>query len=687
MKNRNLFFLIFVLIHLRVFVGTQTVQAVQPEKFMFGVDYYPEQWPEKLWPEDARRMKECGVNTIRIGEFAWYYWEPEEGRYQFELFDKVIALFGQYGIKTILGTPTAAPPKWLTQAHPEVLVTLSNGIIVNDQGRQHATYTSPVYQEYCTKITEAMAKHYQGNHNVIGWQIDNEFYCHINESYSECDKQAYRGFLKDKYQSIDTLNTRWGNQFWSQWYTNWEQVDLPIPLPAMHNPALMLDHKRFLSHVIVGFTAQQSGIIRKYCPEDFITHNGMFRHIDYFEQAKYLDLFSYDSYPTFLVSPQYPLAASLTTARGFNGKFMMMEQQTGQIGQTYLLRTPAHGEMALWAFQTIAHGTDGLLHFRWRSAHRGIEEYCVGVLGWDNIPGARYDEFKKESADIAAIAPEIAGTKIRSDIAILKDYESEWAYEHQFLTSEVSSSEALTALVRAASELKQNIDIIGLKHDFSKFRLIFVPSLLMIDLELAEKITSFVRNGGIFICAAHTAVKNRDNAMTFGRVPLHLTGLFGIEIAGFQCYQPPSSLQNALVFGKTEKVPAKVLAEQINPATAKTIAQWEGDYFASSPACTENGFVQGKAVYYGSFFDDQSAKLLMKMYVGQLGLKPLLEGIPEEVEVTCRESGDKKFYFILNHTDSSVNITLRNGYFDLLRKRPFPAIYNLKPLEYKVIKK
>jgi beta-galactosidase len=358
------------------------------QSFRFGVCYYPEQWPESYWEDDARRMQECGVNTVRLGEFGWALMEPREGHYDFSLFDRAIATLGRHGIKTIFGTPTAAPPKWLTQKYPEVLDVFETGRAANDQSRRQYCYNSPVYRRLSREIVEALAMHYRDNTNIIGWQIDNELNNENPECFSDSCRAAFRTWLQHKYGTLDELNARWGTVVWSQVYSDWSQIDLPFPTPAFHNPALMLDYKRFLSDSATDYLNDQVKILRRYRPNDFLTHNGAFKNINYYNLSRTLDLHAFDNYPTFEDSPRYPTGAALTLVRGFNGCMMIMEQLTGPAGQTYLLRTPRPGEMRLWAMQAVAQGADGMLHFRWRSALRGAEEYWYGVLDHDNVPRA-----------------------------------------------------------------------------------------------------------------------------------------------------------------------------------------------------------------------------------------------------------------------------------------------------------
>jgi beta-galactosidase len=666
--------------------------AQRPErydKFLFGVDYYPEHWDESLWERDARRMRECGVGVVRVGEFAWALMEPEEGKFDFSLFDRALAVFARHGIKVILGTPTATPPKWLTRKYPEVLHVFPNGRAADDQSRRHYCYNSPTYRRLSKRIVERMAEHYRNSPEVVGWQIDNEFNNENPECHSESCRVAFRGWLKSKYGTLKALNDRWGTVFWSQLYTDWEQVNLPAQTPAFHNPALALDFKRFISDSVTSYMEDQLAVIRARRPADFVTQNGVFRNINYYQLSRNIDIHSNANYPLFTDDPQYPTGASLTLSRSFTGRFIIMEQQTGPAGQTYLLRVPRPGEMNLWAFQSIAHGADGIVHFRWRAARRGAEEYWYGVLDHDDVPRARFQEFKKEGLEIGRVGPEVIGSKIVSDIAVVHDFEAEWAYEHQYLTREVNARAPLGHFFRAASEMKYNIDFISPEADFGGYRIVFAPHLLMMTPELSAKIKEFVARGGTFVMAAHGAVKDRDNAMTDQTIPIEgLTALFGVEVDSFQVYQPPSAAKNSLKFAGGEvEVPVNVFADVLKPRGAQVIAQWGGDFMRGRPAATENRSGKGKAVYYGSFFNLEAARHLVARYAAEQGLKPIFAGFPGEVEVTRRTKGSTHYYFILNHSDRSVTVSPGGGYFDLIAGRESAPAFTLGPFEYRALRK
>jgi beta-galactosidase len=655
--------------------------------FLFGVDYYPEAWPEGYWEDDARRMREAGVTAVRMAEFAWYLMEPQEGTYDFRLFERAIAVMARHGIKTILGTPTAAPPKWLTHKYPETLAVFSNGRPVNDQTRRHTCFNSPVYRQMSKKIVEAMAGHFKDNPHVIGWQTDNEFNCHIAECYSESCRRAFRTWARGRYGDLDSLNRRWGTGVWSQWYTDWEQLDLPFPGPAQQNPGLMLDYKRFLSDSVVSYQKDQIDILRRVRPRDFITHNQFFKNINYYDLTRDLDIFSVDTYPSFIEVPQYPIGAGHTLARDFNGRFMVMEMQTGSGGQDYLLTGARPGQQSLWAFQAIAHGADGMVHFRWRTARRGAEEYWDGVIDHDNVGRWKWEEFKKEGLQLARLGPELLGSRVLSDVAVIKDYDGEWVYDYQYLTREVNVGSAFTHLFQAASEKKYNIDFVSPQADLTRYKVVFGPYLVLMDPDLAGRITRFVEGGGVFVASAHVAAKDRDNGMTDQTPPLFLADLFGAKRQEYFVYQQPSRDHNALRFDARTAIPVSVMTEMLQPTTADVIATWDRDYQKGRPAVTENRAGRGKAVYYGSFFNLEAARYLLDRYAREQKVQPIVTGVPTGVEVTRRSKGDVDYYFLLNHSADAVAVSPGAGYDDALEGRPAPAGFSLKPYEYRVLKR
>lgn len=275
--------------------------TIQPlTRRILGTAYYPEHWDESRWAQDAQLLKEAGVGVVRMMEFAWDKLEPELGKFDFAWMDRAISTFEAAKINVILCTPTPTPPPWLFAAHPDILrYNDMTGLPEGYGSRRSVTCHAPAYIEATKRIVTAIADHWGQHPNVIGWQIDNEFGCHNSvQDVSPHARAAFQAWLQAKYGSLEALNAAWGTQFWSATYTAWEQVPVPLPTTAQHNPGLLLDFRRFSSDSWVKYQRLQIEILRPRIGERFITHNMMLKFVemDYYALAADLDFVGYDNY-------------------------------------------------------------------------------------------------------------------------------------------------------------------------------------------------------------------------------------------------------------------------------------------------------------------------------------------------------------------------------------------------------
>ena len=372
------------------------------DDFILGVPHYPEQIDESYCERDAARMAEAGFNTVRMGEFVWHLFESQEGQFDFTLFDKAIAGLAAHGIKTIMCTPTATPPRWLTLKYPEVLRVDGNGRRASHGSRQHADTTSPIFREHSRRITKALGIHYADNPHVIGWQTDNELNTTVSESYSNSTELEFQKYCRAKYQTIDALNLAWGGSFWATAYDDFDQVVLPRNMaPSFLSPGHVQDYHRFLAVATAAFQHDQVLILRAANPDWFIFHNlGNLADIDFrgpFGQD--LDFIGFDIYPFLYDEMKRTGGHAVTQAfhldqcRSYAGNFIVPEQASGMGCQPgFSSSMPEPGEMRRMAMTSVARGADGIMFFRWRPAHFGAEIYWLGVIDHDDVPRRRYAE-------------------------------------------------------------------------------------------------------------------------------------------------------------------------------------------------------------------------------------------------------------------------------------------------------
>ncbi|MBB4952438.1 beta-galactosidase [Agrobacterium vitis] len=467
---------------------------------MLGVCYYPEHWPESQWELDASRMVELGISFVRVGEFAWSRLEKRRGEFSFEWLDRAIDVLHKAGLKVVLGTPTATPPKWLMDEYPDIAPYDADGKIRGFGSRRHYSFSSEVWWKESARIVEIVAKRYGEHPGIVGWQTDNEYGCHdTTVSWGKEDLKAFRRWLRMRYQTTDQLNEAWGGVFWSMEFNSFDEVELPTLTVTEPNPAQRLDFWRFSSDQVAAYDKMQVEIIRKHAPGRWITHNfmGFVSDFDHFKVGDNLDLASWDSYPIGFVE-KFPFTEEERNRwaetshpdiapfhhdlyRGVGkGRFWVMEQQPGPVNWAPWNPVPKPGMVRLWSWEALAHGADVVSYFRWRQAPFAQEQMHAGL----NLPGL--DEWSvggleamQVAKELAALGPLPEGQK--ASVALVHDYASYWATMIQPQGKDFRYEELAFRWYEGLRRLGLDVDFVRPGTDLSGYKLVVVPCLMQVD--------------------------------------------------------------------------------------------------------------------------------------------------------------------------------------------------------------
>ncbi|MFC5531191.1 beta-galactosidase [Cohnella yongneupensis] len=663
----------------------------------FGACYYPEHWPESRWATDARLMKEAGLNVVRIGEFAWSKFERYEGQYDFDWLDRSIAILAEAGICVVLGTPTATPPKWLMDKHPDIYMKDKQGHVRGYGNRRHYCYNNPNYPRYVRNIVTRMAERYGNNTNVIAWQTDNEFGCNeTTRCYCNDCAKAFRVWLADKYEHIDRLNDSWGTVFWSHIYNDWEQIELPAyTVFPLHNPGMELDFRRFASDSVVAFQQAQIDLLRELAPNQPITHNlmGAFDEIDGFDLSAPLDFASWDNYPNLTFADQVnpaDVAMQHDMTRGLKNKnFWVLEHQSGSPGGNFLFPMPKPGEIRRWTYQSVAHGADAIVYFRWRTCLFGAEQFWHGILQHDGLPGRRYEEVKRTGEELQRISSLIEGSSSGAEVAMIRCYDNEWTMEVQEQAFGHRYMAHFKRYYRYFYERGIPVDIVSDRVDLTSYKLVVIPHLLLSRPGFAERLYAYAAQGGTVVLDFRSGTKRWDNQMESEPLPGAYKELLGIRVNEY------GSLMNGKTYGVALADPAAEASDaQASPATASTaanasaylaqtwfdvielegaeaIATYAEDYVAGMPAATRHAYKQGTAYYLGMEPQPALMSALMNRICDTANVHPIagVRSATPGVELMSRLQVNDTFLFAINHSETTGLLHLDEPMHELIENR------------------
>lgn len=631
--------------------------------FLYGTAYYPEHWDAETRKDDARRMAEAGWNCVRMAEFAWDRMEPREGSFDFSLFDATIETLAERGIVTILCTPTATPPRWLTLRHPEIVGVNEDGQPLQHGSRQHASLSNPTFREYSRRITRTMADHYRDNPHVVGWQTDNELHCHFSEDHSAAAQAAFAAFLGRKYQGdIGSLNAAWGTAFWAQTYDRFEDVPTPRRAkPDEPNPAHQLDYFRFLSNAVTQFQRDQVEILRSTQPRWFVTHNGCFGHIDYRgEFGRDLDFLSYDSYPYFQNQPAARAAThsfNLDRVRAWSGNFILMEQQSGPGARQWFFHdNPEPGEMRRLAYTSIARGADSLLFFRWRAARFGAEQYWCGILDHDNVGRRRYREAAHLGDELRRVGPALLGTSIRVDVAVA-------ASDVDVVDSDKTYPLGLPGALKVAEVVHgwffrrgYSIGCVHPSDDLTGVKLYVIPHWTVFDPAWLPNLESFVRGGGTLVLGARTASRDLNNNVVPTTLPGVLRRLAGVTVEEYGRQNAPEARPLSIEFGNGTAA-TSLWYETLHPDEGtETLGRWRGRHLSGEAAMTLRRLGLGQVIYVGSYLTEPLLEAVLPEFVSLSRLATATPSPTSGIEVVRREGGGKRLWFYINHADAPAEM-------------------------------
>lgn len=582
---------------------------------MLGVCYYPEHWSEDHWPRDAQRMYDLGLRYVRIGEFAWSRIEKAEGLFDWAWMDRAIDVLGAAGLKVVLGTPTATPPKWLCEKYPDILpVDIHTGQVRGFGSRRHYDFSSETYLVQAERITAAMAQRYGSHPHVAGWQTDNELCCHdTTMSASPAALEKFRAYCAQRYGTIAALNAAWGNVFWSMEYDHFNQIDLPFFTVCETNPAHRLAYRRFASEQVVRFHDVMISAIRRHAaPHQWVTHNIIppaTTGVDNAALTRELDFVSYDNYPLgfsdqlmakasadewkpFMRTGHPDLAAlNFDSVRGLSkGAWWVMEQQPGPVNWAPHNPRPAPGMVRHWTLQAFAHGAACVAYFRWRQVPFAQEQMHAGLRRPDDMPAAAWAEVEQAASDMQRLG-DLSVVAAKSPVAIVIDPVSGWVDDIERQGVGYRYDAVVFQYYRALRGLGVDVDFVSAGDaQLAGYRLVVVPTMAVVDDAACDALQA---SDGLLLFGPRAGAKTAEFSLSEGLPPGRLRELVPIKVTSVETLR--ADCGGSIAYKGAEYESGR-WRETIEVGDADIIATYED----GAPAAVR----AGRSIYLATLTDD-----------------------------------------------------------------------------------
>lgn len=609
-------------------------------------------------------MQEAGVNLVSLAIFSWSRLQPDESTWNFEWLDRIIDLLHGGGVRVNLATATASPPPWLCHAHPEMLPTLADGTRLWHGARQQYCPSSPVYRSAARLLVEAMADRYARHPALAMWHVGNEFGCHVPACYCDVSAQAFREWLRQRYDTLEEVNRAWGTDFWSQRYSSWEEIIPPRRTPTWPNPSQQLDFMRFSSDALLECYEIEHEVLTRLSPDIPVTTNFMsfFKPLDYWKWAEREDVVSNDSYPD-PADPASPvkaaMAGDLMRSLGRGRPWILMEQTTNRVNWREINVAKPPGVMRLWSYQALARGADGIMFFQWRQSRVGAEKFHSAMVPHGSLETSRvWHEVKTLGAELGRLDA-IGDTKMHAEVAILFDWESWWALE---LPSKPSTAvrqiDQVEALYRPLYEANVAVDFARPEDDLSTYRLVIAPSLYLVTDEAAANIERFVGGGGVLLMTFFSGIVDQFEHIRLGGYPKPFAGVLGLSVIDF--HPLAAGQEVALRFSDGTVGQGSVWSEEIELSGAEAIATFGDGEDSGRPAITSHRFGDGTAIYLGTRPEPATLARTLKSVLAAVGVADGA-AMPRGVEVVRRAGKGKSVLFVLNHREVAVDVPIEES--------------------------
>lgn len=659
-----------------------------------GANYHPHDWDRERWRTDIELMQQAGFTTVRLGHLCWDSYEPDDGVYTFEWFDEVMDLFAEAGIGVLLDVSMRPAPVWVHKLCPGCNI-VSKGSLQHSVRRYMEDVSDPAYQHYALRFAEILVKRYAGHPALFAFGLCNEQGSGLR-SYSEQNRQRFVQWLKHKYGTVDQLNRAWAAQRWSRRLTSFDDVVFPENGFVTGAPEACLDMRRFFSDGIGDFLVKLKETVERCAPgvphssNHYAELEGL--GFDYLKVCDdFVDYPGMGFYPGFQITERYHFMGSNYSHRlaETDKPMWCLEFQAGGQG----LQHGPYGAIRMQAMLSLLNRGQMILGWTWRSMLAGEEQYLCGILGHDGLPTVNYKEYREIASYMKKLQEYAFPYVPVPEIAMAYSFDNEMVLQYGQKQYHQTSRQNLVEVMKVFYDLNIDFNTISLKNRKHDYKLLLLPSYVMMSEEEAAAVREFVAEGGTAIMTAYSATVDEHNQVFGTPRPGRLGDVFGIRVAGFDRtgaeWRDFAENVKIVEDAKGKRELLKVSADEefyIDVEYYEELELHSAKEYAAFPekgicAVSVNEYGKGRAYYVAAESNTVLLEWLVKKLIPELGLKEGMQ-VPEGIQAREIAEGQK---FYVNTTNRAVTVPLEKPGRGVLTEKEYEKQFTLRPYDAELL--
>ncbi len=649
--------------------------------YPYGVQYHraPTPLPDE-WEGDLKEIKRAGFTHIQLRP-QWRWHERIQGKAVWDDLDRLFDLAHQNQLRVVLKPMLETAPDWVFEdlkgtrigIHGVPISPIAHGAYY--VGGWWPCFDNPHVVRAASDFVARMVQRFRQHPALWFYNAWNE---PVSRPVGQCQCEhsiaSYRNWLREKYTTIENLNT-----FFGKAWTSFETLKPPV---AHEDYAELFLWRQWAAWAISQQVKFAADTIKKNDPKSFvIVHIGQSSVTQDPVWATSDDLLNAqmtERYGTSFWIPLHPATPTDHAHPDYQSDWLRRVDPMYWCHEFYTnhgnwCRPPEPKNLNRMIWMAIAGGASGFTFWQYRSERVGNEANGYGCRNIDGSPSPRSEVTDRIAQILAKHGSKLVGTKReaspiglvyhRQSDLIMRIQESNCGWGDGGLAGEKGCVDySYKKAIKAAHAMYlvngRPVEWIVPGDDLSAkaIKLLHLTCMEMIDEDTAKWLTGYVQTGGRLIVEFPFACRDERTWVTSSIPSCGLEQLLGCSEINRVVTLP--ELSDIAVFASGQKITAKKWRMDLKPTAGVPIAHWQDGQIAAVKNTFGKGTVYTLGINLALAFNDTWTDSAVNVLAGILEDSGLNSNHDPYLWIRKRKSHNHEIWFVFNISNTDKKLSL-----------------------------